>query len=456
MEFWKHQLGAIDFTLDVKTAWWQMGMGTGKTLAAYGLFDRLNAGRAVVLAPKKILNVWEDEYNKFPDAFGFKVAIIRDGSVAERADKIVGLLTTRQKLMVVLNYDIMIYPVLAKAVYRFNPGMFYLDESHRIKNANAKRSKMTYKVSSKVPYRIAATGTFLPNSPLDAHGQMKFLAPNVLPEKFADFRRHYAVLRPLDSNPYVQIVKDYKNLDELERLVSPYSYVVETDDVVELPPISIIDRRINFESNTVRKQYKNLNRDYFLQIDQGVITLDNALVKALRLRQLTGGFLYADKLTEGVNASTDKLQAAMDIVEDLDSIERVVIFARYTDEIKLIRSGLDKLGITNGEISGKHDDYRHWRKGSYRVLVIQVDSGSEGIDLTDARYAIVYSPPESGGQYQQMLRRIHRPGAKTKVFIYRLIVNDTIDEDIFEALDNKINLSHKILIGIKHRAALPY
>ena len=81
--------------------------------------------------------------------------------------------------------------------------------------------------------------------------------------------------------------------------------------------------------------------------------------------------------------------------------------------------------------------------------MVQVDTGSEAIDLSLARYTFVYSTGWSLGDYEQMLRRMRRPrkgGTREEtVFYYHLLMRGTIDVDIANALKDKKEITSATL-----------
>ena len=58
------------------------------------------------------------------------------------------------------------------------------------------------------------------------------------------------------------------------------------------------------------------------------------------------------------------------------------------------------------ELSGRRDELKRWQDGEAQVLAVQIDAGSEGVDLTRARYSIFYSVWFSLGKYDQALARV--------------------------------------------------
>jgi hypothetical protein len=69
------------------------------------------------------------------------------------------------------------------------------------------------------------------------------------------------------------------------------------------------------------------------------------------------------------------------------------------------------------------------------IVAVQIQSGGEGIDLTRAHYGIYYSLGYSLKDFLQSRRRLVRPGQEHPVLFTHLVCANTVDEDVYEALD---------------------
>lgn len=85
---------------------------------------------------------------------------------------------------------------------------------------------------------------------------------------------------------------------------------------------------------------------------------------------------------------------------------------------------------------------------------MQIQSGGAGVDFTRSRYCIYYSLGFSLGDYDQSLARIHRPGQQREVTYYHLIAKDTVDEQVYAALDARRDVVTSIMEGRKPKKAV--
>jgi SNF2 family DNA or RNA helicase len=187
---------------------------------------------------------------------------------------------------------------------------------------------------------------------------------------------------------------------------------------------------------------------FYAGVEDGSITAANALVRLLRLQQITGGSVNND-LGQSVQVSTSKETLLADVLEDLEIKEPVVVFCRFRHDMAVVRRVAEKQGRTVAELSGSHNDLREWQDGKYDVIVVQIRSGGSGVDLTRASMAIYYSLSYSLGDYDQSRARVHRPGQTKSTTYIHLVANDTIDKIVYRALSDRKDVVDSILERIR-------
>ena len=110
---------------------------------------------------------------------------------------------------------------------------------------------------------------------------------------------------------------------------------------------------------------------------------------------LTSGYAAVEdidtKEKKIIRVDKARVEALRDLLEEFPKNEPVVIFARFTKDLKNIHRVCKELGILSSEVSGKADTLKKWKEGETQVLAVQYTAGSESIDLTRARYCIYYS-----------------------------------------------------------------
>jgi SNF2 family DNA or RNA helicase len=124
----------------------------------------------------------------------------------------------------------------------------------------------------------------------------------------------------------------------------------------------------------------------------------------------------------------------------------VVVFCRFKPDLEAVHRASAKAGLRSMELSGSRDELEEWQRSSDPiVLAVQIQAGGVGVDLTRARVAIYFSLDFSLANYQQSLKRIHRPPQTRPCAVYHLEIRDSIDEYIRRALEKRRALVDSVL-----------
>ena len=438
----RHQVGAERFAFYTDAGLLDCHMGAGKTKVVLDIIYLRNHQRALVVCPHGVIPVWKHEEGKHSPV-PLRVLTLT-GSVAKRAKALSGELRHKHRpLMVVVNYEAVWREPLASVVLDSNWDLVVFDESHRIKAPGGKASRFCARIPAS--HRLALTGTPMAHSPLDLYAQYRALDPGIFGGSFQTFRDFYAVMGGFEGRQVV----DYRNLDVLRERMDTIRWEVK-EDALDLPPVQIIQRKCDLEPKAWQI-YNSMQNDFEVEVKDGTVTASIALVKLLRLQQITSGHLKIEETGEIVSVSRAKEALFRELIEDMGAAP-LVVFCRFLNDLKQARHLLEAVrGQAHriGEISGSYKDYDRWQNGSIDAVVVQCQAGSLGIDLSRARYGIFFSLGFSLGQYEQMVARLHRPGQKGATVFYQLIARDTVDEKVVEALAARREVVQYILEGIK-------
>ena len=453
---WKHQLNALKYLMPRSFGALYTDMGTGKTKIMIDLIVNKGWKRTIIVCPKKVCRVWAVEINKH--SFEGSICVINLGEVS--GDKRIHFIEEQRKLhkkttqeVILINYDsIWREPFKKYALEKYKAACVVCDESHRIKSPASKCSKFLQTLGRRVENRYLVTGTPLSQSPLDVYAQYRFLAPTIFGTSFANFKQEYANwVQVAGGFPILDKKNPYKNLDQLHEKMFSCAFLAESE--VELPETQ--DITVEFDlSPKAEGYYKDLKKEGCLELKNGVVDATTALTLMLRLQQLTSGYLVTED-DEGtrkyLTVDDTRQEAFRDLLEGINPNESVVVFTRFRRDIKKIRRVVKDSGRKSSELSGVKDTLQNWLDGKTTVLVVQIASGSEGIDLTKARYCIYYTMTHSLGQYLQSRKRVHRPNQTRPVVYYTLVAKlkkgVSIDERIIQSLKDNKNIIDSIMEG---------
>jgi SNF2 family DNA or RNA helicase len=258
---------------------------------------------------------------------------------------------------------------------------------------------------------------------------------------------------------------EFINTDELNQKFYSIAHRVKLEDVVSLPPEQDITIRVNL-CEKAKKIYDDLEKkfvaEYADDLDKAELdanglpilpklSVDNALVKMLRLAQIASGDMPLDN-GDRKPVDSAKIDAVVDIVSDMPETENVVVFARFRSEMARLEEKLKKIGRKVGEISGSINELRKWENGEINTIVVQIQAGCEGIDtLKTARYCFYLSKGFSLGMYRQSRRRLKRPGQTRSVIFYHIEAKGTIDVRIAKAIERKQDIVRSVLGMIRSK-----
>ncbi len=443
-EIWQHQRDAVDFAKARRGSLLAMPMGTGKSRVVVELVRETGASRILISAPKSVVPNWAREFEKHAPGLANVVTLDR-GTMAKRAAKMAQVISLSRydpkPLVVVWNHDVVWRTEPSRAIDTWSPDLVVVDESHKIKSPFGKASKWFGQRSGLWPRRVALTGTPMPHSPLDIFAQYRFLEGAIYGRSWVTFRSRYARMGGFQMHQVI----GYQNTEEFARKYRQIAYECD-ENVVSLP--ETLDTTIPVELEPkVYKLYRELERDFYARVAGGEITVRNALTKALRLAQLTGGAVTLDSDDEEKHVeivSTAKQDALQELLEDTN--EPIVVFCRFRADLDSVHRAASNSGRQSLELSGVRNELEEWQRSPAPiVLAVQIQAGGVGIDLTKARIAVYFSLGYSLGEYLQSRKRTHRPGQDRKCLYIHLVASHTIDQKIYKALERRQDVIRAIL-----------
>ena len=426
-----------------------LDMGCGKSKCTVDIItNHPNQIRTVlVVCPASVIDVWtgnEDRQGQFeihavPEAYKNMVICAVKGkdltkktTMAEQAR--FSAEHQNKQFVAVINYESAWREPFASWAKEVGFDLVVADEVHRIKSAGGKASKFFGQLGKTAKCRLGLTGTPLPHAPTDIFGQYRFLDPGIFGTSFTKFRSDYAVMGGFQGHQ----ILSYRNQEMLHNKIFLIGYRVMSKDVFDLPEF-LPDTRTCELSPEERRIYRQMDTEFYAEIESGEVTAANALVKLLRLQEITSGYL--DK--QPIGDSKKKLLA--DVMEDFDPKEPLVVFARFTNDLRAVKEVAEAQGRKYAELSGSENQLSQWQVGNYDVLGVQIQSGKEGVDFTRARYSIYYSLGFSLGDYEQTIKRLGRPGQLRAGMYIHLLAKESVDFKVMKALEQHRDVVASVL-----------
>ena len=138
------------------------------------------------------------------------------------------------------------------------------------------------------------------------------------------------------------------------------------------------------------------------------------------------------------------------LLELLDESSPNLIFCQYVPEVEYLTQELRKKfpgkRVENYQDIRKRDAiYRDFQEGEIDILIMQIASGSVGLNLQRSHNLIFYSWSFSYDNFIQAIARIKRQGQIHPMRVTLIVALDTIDEDILHSQEHKRILSQQLL-----------
>ena len=404
-------------------------MRLGKTLIvirwAKEKGEDLNQRRILTVCPKSVIPVWQRELRlEGIEPFVVNSTHVKDPSILP--------LMFFQNGWYVTNYECLTHTNISTFVW----DTVILDESTKIRRDGTKISKKCTEDFKNVPNKAILTGSPAPEGLLDYFNQLKFLWGKVYDcERYSSFRSKY--FYPVNGRyrPHRWFKKEFADY------LAEHAYILTRKQVKMGDCKKVYEQRYCEMEEEAKKEYKEfeltwINKDF---------DATWALAAFQRLHQMSGGF----PPTAEFFSSKHKLDEIQDLVESGElsdeegNIDSVVVFCKYTNELKAVKRKLEELGISCCTYSGEDsleqraDKIDKFNQGYYKWIIVQVSTGSMGVDLSKADTAIYYSNSLSCVDRLQSEDRIINPNKKTPVLYIDLVTSDTIDCDIYQLVESK-------------------
>ena len=394
--------------------------GLGKTLTALTFCKEIVAKKVLVICPASLKQQWFDEIFKwYPD---IKTQIIGGGPKEREKQRSVFA------NVFIINYELLLRTEDATFLFENGWDVIIVDESHRINNARAKTVKRLKKLQTN--HKLALSGTQLLNKEYEIFSVIDWLSPNYLASNWWSFRANYCIMNPHVPGHIVGI----RDLEGLKKRCAPFIFRKKREDAgVELPEKII--QTIRYDLNDKEKRaYKSLKEQSILEIEKDeFLTLPNALVKLLRLRQL----VCSPRLIGLDRVESSKTKVILDLLDSLGD-QRVLIFTEFAEFTEILNSIIPNSKIIRGytELGDRNEFINEFKKGDIRVL-IGTSAMSYGYNLQEADCVIHADQCFNFARMDQRESRAHRIGRRDPVLVYHLIAKDTVEEKLLKLIEQK-------------------
>lgn len=449
---WPHQRAALKFMMTHDVGALFTKMGSGKSKVVIDLIQNKKWDKVLILCPIQVGANWKNQISIHQPKLQSLVLETCGMSVSKKSTL---LSKNTGGVIFVCNYESIWREPLRDKILNTEWDAVICDESHRIKAPGSKVSRFLALLGKRVDNKYILTGTPLGNSPLDIYGQYRFIDPSIFGTNFGSFMSKYAYTRTLDTGVAVVDTKrknPYKNLDDLKEKMYSIAFNVNVDQ--DLPEVQHVDVCYNIPPKTL-EIYNKIRNDGVIMLKDKFVQAKNVLGVMITLQEVASGFVGTKSLDDPrkqqiTEIDNNRLKTLENLLLGLDPDEPIVIFTKFRHDVSSISKLLDSIGRTHAELSGSANELSKWQEGKAAVLVSNIVSGSDGIDLTRAHYCVYYNHSWSLTNYHQSLKRLHRPGQRHQVIYYYIKLTlpgnqRSMDEIILGALKRNKDILQAII-----------
>jgi len=432
-------------------------MGLGKTLQVIALLtafyqektEQKAAGNegsgselplpSLIVCPASLVYNWGQEFARFSP--GIRVLLIA-GTAKERQEQLeeqMRMEASEGAQVIITSYDLLKRDRAAYLRRTFEYEI--IDEAQVIKNAKTQGAKAVKEISANA--RFALTGTPVENRLSELWSIFDFLMPGFL-YSYRKFRERYEL--PIVKN------QDPEALTALRRMTGPFVLRRLKKDVLrELPGK---EERIVYSAASGRQQ--KLYTASALKLKEalaGGAWSGNGKLEVLsqlmRLRQICCDPALCFEDYTGESA---KLETCVSLIASASAAgHKILLFSQFASMLERIQERLLQEGISSHLLVGATPKEERSRmvqafaSDEVPVFLISLKAGGTGLNLTAADIVIHYDPWWNVAAQNQATDRAYRIGQEKPVTVYKLILKDTIEENLLKLQNAKLALAAQVV-----------
>lgn len=474
LKLYQWQSDSVEKFRNCTEAFYMADMGTGKSGAAITLWRKWCENengllRTLIISPTVTLQNWKNEFSVFSNVRAHNILVLDSGSGKGKAKQVQ---ETTGALIVITNYEAILNEELFVSLHdNLRPSVIICDESHYIKTHNSKRTKLVLELSKRCKYKILMSGTPLLNRCTDLFSQFLVLDGGMtLGTNYYVFQNKYMVDKNANWKGRNKYFPKWENNPEKEKelqdKVFTKSVRVMKSECLDLPPLIKLKETIPM-SPEQKKAYDTFKRDLLVFIDRQredgtplAVIAELAITKAMKLLQIANGFAIAeDKIVQ--RYPCPKLDRMMEKILELYENHKIILWCSFKEHYKMISERLKEHNIKHVFLTGEQSTKEKQESiqdfcndKSIPCIIANRGAGGVGCNLVESDYAINVSRNFKLSEELQSESRNYRGGSERHETIIKLdlVTEGSIEEDVVTALNNKEELSSRILDILKEEA----
>jgi SNF2 family DNA or RNA helicase len=411
-------------------------MGLGKTVQTLTLLQSekdVGAGTTLLIMPTSLIYNWEMEANKFTP----ELKILNYTGTLRNKD----ITRFENYDLVLTSYGITRLDVELLQKFYFN--YIILDESQVIKNPTSNIAKAVRELKSR--HKLVLTGTPIENTTLDLWSQMSFINPGILGTQ-TYFRNEF-------QNP-IEKKADESRSKKLGAIIKPFILRRHKSQVATELPEKVENIQYSVMTSEQEKRYEEVKGHYrekiFKLIEQeGLGNSRFMILEGLtKLRQIAN---HPKMVETSYDGDSGKLEDITHMLQNaMGEGHKILVFSQFVKHLDLVKAYLklnkiDFAYLDGSSVDRKEQVERFNRDTTLKIFLISIKAGGLGLNLTEADYVFILDPWWNPAVEAQAVDRAHRIGQKKKVFTYKFITRNTVEEKILTLQQRKLRLTQELI-----------
>jgi SNF2 family DNA or RNA helicase len=408
-------------------------MGLGKTVVSCGLLVE-KPMKTLVMAPTSLLDQWKSEIEKHTT--GLSVEIYHGSNRKYKSAR-----EAAKEADVVITTTSVVANDISNGSFQFRGAKrWIIDEAHKLRNPKSKAFQSLHLYAPLVENKVFLTGTPICNSCDDL---VSLVCLSNLPGY---------------NNPEywkgLHASTKHKRLNRISDDIILRKTKAETIQDI-LPALHVTEINIRVHSNSQRSTYNHFIRESLVlrKILRMRQSLNNHMQLIEELDELQEDGSEASEAGEASEDATEveevpevssKLSKVIEIVSSAPTEDKIIIFSYFTKLLKNLQAMLpipkDSIYMYHGRLSTSErtdviESFKTDTKA--KVLLINLRAGGTGLNLVEANHVILMEPYWNDAEEQQAINRCYRIGQKKPVHVYKLSVQNSIEDWLLRLKQSK-------------------
>ena len=330
-------------------------------------------------------------------------------------------------------------------------GRVIYDEGHRLRNKNTKLFKIQTKLIR--DYTWLVTGTPIQNKPNDIKNLFNIIGLQDVRKKYDEYILSYVLKRTKEEcnirlkklkieNRIVKYEKGNTHQEkriskELHGHFSSPKYISSYLSKQEILILILRCRQMCIMPSLIKSYVHTLSEEV------ETISLKNRI--PLELSRMIMTYVSEDDcylFNEAIKMKSKMNKLCNDLEQNKNTKKSKLLFCSFRKEIDYLYEKTVNMGYIVAIIDGRTSNVERKSilesESVYDILILQISSCSEGLNLQSYSEVYITSPNWNPALEDQAIARCHRLGQKEDVNVYRYVMENFDDEGYQLSLDNYI------------------